>query len=289
SCPERPHALLTERSGRIVRRIACAMHGLEFGLNGTRSGSRNRADRTGGERTGGADRADRADRAGLIALELQIQDGWLLVRSATGTGDAPPNLTGWPEARPPQGVRPLGVGFDADVAADWKLLVELMLEAAPLDGVAPGAADSIAWSCERGARATDWSSRRYRALAGPGADAAWHERFVLPNQLLESRPDGLSIWQAIPTAAGRSRLRRLDYTYCASEMSARAMQYLAARMCSRGRRSAIAVAESVQQAVARLAYPAAAAHPAPVGIRWFRARLTARVPALALDRPPADS
>jgi len=273
SCPDWPHALVTARSGRFAQGIECPMHGLAFGLDGAQTNARSRA--------------DRGDRADLSALDLKVLDGWLIVRSAT-SADAPPSLAGWLEARPPQDLRPLGVGLDTDVAADWKLLVELMLETAPLEGAPAGTAEMLAWSCARAGHGAGWSSRRYRSLAGPAAKATWRVRFMLPNQLLESRPDGLSIWQAIPNDAGRSRLWRLDYTYCASATGARAMQYLAARVCPRGRRSVIAVAESVQQAVVRFGYRATSAHPAPEGVRWFRAQLLARMPALALNRPPAD-
>ena len=108
-----------------------------------------------------------------------------------------------------------------------------------------------------------------------------------PNQLLESRPDGFSIWQAIPIECGRSRLRRFDYGAGACGDSARALTYLAGRVCARGRRTTIAVSESVQQAVDRFAYPAASADPAHPAVAWLRAQLSARM--TALGESPASS
>jgi len=37
-------------------------------------------------------------------------------------------------------------------------------------------------------------------------------RFIAPNQLLEVRTDGACILQVVPTVAGRSRLRRFDFS-----------------------------------------------------------------------------
>src|SRR5271170_3701101 len=43
SCPEVPHALVTERSGRFDRTIDCRIHGLRFALDGRRDGGNSSA------------------------------------------------------------------------------------------------------------------------------------------------------------------------------------------------------------------------------------------------------
>src|SRR6202161_168722 len=66
SCPELPHALVQDSSGRIDGTIDCKIHGLKFGLDGGR--------------------ADAATRADLRVLDLQVSGGLLIVRSAKSAG-----------------------------------------------------------------------------------------------------------------------------------------------------------------------------------------------------------
>ena len=274
SCPEWPHTLATERSGRFEGAIECKIHGLKFGLDGRRADAGT-----------GADSSARAD---LSVLDLQVSGGLLLVRPPKGARAAALSPAGWWVGKPPHGLMPLGPAVETAVAADWKVLVEQWLEpAAPVAAPNP-AADVVDWVVRPAEGKPNWSSQRYRRLAGTEAGNPWQMRFVAPNQLLESRPDGLSILQVLPSAPGRCRLRRLDYTLCAAGRSAHAMQYLASRLPPRARRSALALAESVQQGVIDFGYRAAAISPIPPPLAWFRRQLIARIPALALERPPTD-
>ena len=93
----------------------------------------------------------------------------------------------------------------------------------------------------------------------------------------------------VPTAPGRCLVRRLDYSRRAADRGARALQYLAARLRPLTRRGALDVAESVQQGLIDFGYQAAAEGPVPHVIAWFRRQLVARIPALALGRPPTDA
>lgn len=269
SCPQQPHALVSDGGGRFESgTIDCKVHGLKFALDGRR--------------------ADAGSRFDLAILELQATGGLLFVRSAQ-TARASPMVPA--ASLPPtlQGLRPLGPAAQFTVAADWKVLVEQWLEGAALDGTPASSAESIAWTFRPGAGAPTWSSKRYFSLAGPGGSAAWQERFIAPNQLLQSRPDGMSILQVLPTGPGRSLLRRLDFTLCAGGANGRALQYVASRLRPLARRSARAIAESVQTGIVDFGYQAAARVPVPPALAWFRRELQTRVPALALDRPPTDS
>lgn len=97
-------------------------------------------------------------------------------------------------------------------------------------------------------------------------------RFILPNQLIESRPDGISLWQAIPIERGRCRVRRFDYGAQAASDGGRVLPYLAGRIHPRGRRKELAVAESVQQALDRFGHEPQTAPPAHPAVAWLRRR-----------------
>ncbi len=266
SCPVLPHTLVTGGSGRFDGSIACTAHGLEFGLDGRR--------------------ADGGPGIGLSALDLQVIRGLLIVRSRRSAPVSPANPGSAFEPIPP-GLLATGPAAETAVAADWKLLVEQWLDSAALDGAPNAAAESLHWTMPP-AGTRRWSSQRYRTLAGAAAGGSWQMRFIAPNQLLQLRPDGVSILQAMPAAPGRSRVRRLAYTVCGARRGARALQYLAARMSLFERPSALELVESVQRGVIDYGYQAAAMRPISPAVAWFRRQLLARIPVLGLERPPTD-
>ena len=112
SCTEAPHILNAARGGNVSF-IQCAIHGLQFELDGRRRGTRGTAD--------------------LTALELRLTGGLILVRSAERrhmqTGADP-----WSAFTPPPGSRPLGPPAQTAVAADWKLVIEQGLESTMIEG-----------------------------------------------------------------------------------------------------------------------------------------------------------
>jgi hypothetical protein len=120
------------------------------------------------------------------------------------------------------------------------------------------------------------------------ADTSWRRRFIAPNQLIETRPDGASVLQALPSAPGRCLLRRLDYTRLPPEDNARAALYLARRLGPYTRRIAWQAAESIQKGLIEFGYEGTAGPDAPA-VLWFRRFLAARIPALTLDRAPSGS
>ena len=280
SCSELPHILIAAPRGSISV-IDCAVHGLQFELDGRRRGARGTAD--------------------LTAMSLRMIGDLILVRSpASGrpgasvaaayapAGSAPDT---WADFLPPPGMRPVGLCREAMISADWKLIVEQWLEPAATDTIdASGAAiDAIRPAADAGARRSGnprWSARAYESLVGSAAGFNWQRRFLAPNHLMELRPDGLTILQVLPIGPGRTLLRQHHFTLCASDRAARAAQYLASRHNPRARRSGIAVAESIQKGVAfgHAAAPGAATSAAAAA---FRRYLAARVPSLLMGRPPA--
>jgi TetR/AcrR family transcriptional repressor of bet genes len=261
SCPESPHALVTSRRGRFDAAIECKLHGLNFSLDGrARPG------------TGHAD---------LTALEVSSASGLICVKSPSleGSADGDRNPRPWFDTEPPLGLMGLGLPLEIPVAADWKAVVELWLEPPP--HLSPSLAeDSIVWHVPPLNDST-WSGRLYLRLAGCVPPVAWRRQFIAPNQLVEWRPDGLSVIQAVPTAPGRCLVRRLDYTVLPPEDGARAVQYLVRRLAPYARKAMLEVAESVQRGMIDFGYEIAAGGGNSPAVDWFRRRLAARIPALA--------
>jgi len=151
TCRRRPHALVSARRGHLKSAIHCTAHALTYTFDG--------------HLVAGTTPGD------LVPLELRREGRLVLVRAAGAPGSAALDFE--------RGRRAVWDAFvalapgpvtDLEVAADWKVVVELWLEA-------------------------------------PHA----HQQFLAPNQLLESRADGASILQVLPTAAGHSRLRCFEF------------------------------------------------------------------------------
>jgi TetR/AcrR family transcriptional repressor of bet genes len=281
SCPVTPHRLAVRERGVFADRIECRVHGLQFGWDGLSLGN-------------GAV-------GSLAGMDLQTFADLLFVRAS---GTEPPTALdrGWfgssvrtaAESPPVEGI---------DVAADWKVIVEQWLSALP-DGterdlkspwehaqleVGAPATRPWTWSARLTRSPATWSAARYLRVANIGADASasgprWQRVLLPPNQLIECRPDGLSIWQVLPSGAGRSRVRRFDFPFGATPRESRALRRLAARITPVLQTAALAHAESVQQGLVAFGY-----EPSGQGVPLraqaaFRVWLRQRIPALRRER-----
>jgi hypothetical protein len=130
-----------------------------------------------------------------------------------------------------------------------------------------------------------WSAARYGGLVDCLPHGAWRRQFLAPNQLIETRPDGISVLQALPLAAGRCVVRRLDYSVLPPDDVARATLYLARRLGPYARRSTRLEAESLQSGLIEFGYEYPAGQRTPPAVDWFRNFLSTRVPVLR-DRLP---
>ena len=264
SCPEVPHALVMESCGRSAGTFRCRAHGGEFDFEGRRVG---------------------AGRGNLARLGLHTADHLIWVGPP---GARHPLRIPGSEGTVPSG-REAGDAVatvsEIEVAANWKLLIEQWLEAAPADAAVAASADFISWSSRPLEGATSFSGQRYRSLVKDAADEPWLQRFVAPNQLLQWRPDGFSVVQAIPKSPDTCRLRLIGVARVADGPEARAAHYLATRLTHWTRAATRAIAESAQRGVTDFGYRAGPGL-APA-LRWFHRYLKARVPALAHERPPS--
>jgi TetR/AcrR family transcriptional repressor of bet genes len=279
SCPHVPHALTSARRGRLEEGIECAAHGLRFAADGRCIAG------------GGGD---------LAALELRAADGFYWVRSSgparegvAEDGDPQERASARSGERLRMDGRVLLTPLDLEVRANWKLVAEQWLETL---GAGPHGAAMLGATAIDGSIApidadSGWSAARYRRLAGSAAKEPWQVRFVAPNQLIERRPDGLSVLQIIATGPAQCRIRRIHLAQEDNRRDASgigALQYLAGRLIPWCRRGSLAIAESAQQGLSDYGYRTAAG-PASPAVAWFRKLLMARLPALAGERPPNES
>jgi len=259
SCTEAPHSLVAAHDGRADP-IECKIHGLQFDWQGRSLG--------------------RGGTADLTLLEQRAVGELILVRSP---GRPPPLRSAddpsagaadqWAAFRAPAESRMPAAPREIAVRANWKLVVEQWLES----DVSAAARSS----------APGWSARRYLDLLGSVADFHWQRRFIAPNHLIELRPDGFTVLQAVPSGPERCRLRIHEYTVCETDRPARAAQYLASRQSPYTRPSTVALIESTQQGLVTFGYGADGARAAPA-VAAFRRQLTTLMPLLALARPPHE-
>ncbi len=160
----------------------------------------------------------------LESLQLAVVDGLLWVRAGTPM-PAPQAL-----ATAPAEVSSLGTPSRTEivVAADWKVLVEHWLERPASPSPTGAEFEASGQTCSS---------------------------FVAPHQLLVSGPDGLLVLQAVPAAAGRTRLRIHDFPRHAAGATSASRPPLAAE---------VALAEAVQRGIESPGYvPEVLAAPPP--------------------------
>jgi TetR/AcrR family transcriptional regulator, transcriptional repressor of bet genes len=152
NCRHRPHALVAPGSGHFDGAITCPIDGAAHGLDGD----------------------------GLHPLDLAASGGSMFLRFLAGSATTPVI-----EAVP-AGLPVSAETIGQDVAADWKAILEQLLETGFAE--TPGCtltvtADGLTWAAAQITR-----------------------RCSFPNMMIETRPGGLSVWQVRPLAPGRARL-----------------------------------------------------------------------------------
>jgi TetR/AcrR family transcriptional repressor of bet genes len=252
SCTEAPHTLTTTGGGHLDV-IRCAMHGVQFDLDGRRRGARGTA--------------------GLTPLDLRLIGGLILVRSRARHPPQAGSTDPWAGFTPAAGSRPSAAPAETTVAADWKLLIEQWLESAAVEGSVDD---------------QRWSARAYARVLGPGVSLSWPRRLLAPNHWIELRPDGFTILQVLAIGPGRSLLRQHEFTVCEADALAHAARYLAARLRTYPRPAAIAVAESTQEGIVTFGYTASRAAQSAPAVSAFRRHLIGLIPMLGLARAPNE-
>jgi phenylpropionate dioxygenase-like ring-hydroxylating dioxygenase large terminal subunit len=181
-------------------------------------------------------------------------------------------------------------------AADWKLAYEHTLDTAHLDVARPalkprlfapvlfgrGDGDALSATAEvaTGAPGDTWSARQYRRLLLDRESIPVHAEYVYlwPNLRLQLAPDGLSILQILPVAAGQSTFRELRYAPPDSSRTMRLLRYTHQRV----RRQALAADARLLARVQQGLGVQGGDETGPiatgeVGLRWFVERCRERL------------
>ncbi len=281
SCPLAPHRLSAAPHGRFTAGIECRVHGLRFAGDGSAEPA--------------------AAGVSLAGMDMQILRDLLFVRAS---GSVPPVAlrAAWFGEGVAATARMHATPLETEVRADWKVLVAQWLSLAWPETNAsgasipwldaqlrlpePGSAQPFVWHAHLRAQA-GWTSARYAACASAlsqDGEYAWRRSFLPPNQFVELRPDGLSLRQVFPTAAGRSKIRAYELSFCAEPRSARAVRYLAGRLGPWLNLELAAQAESIQQNVVAFGYEPTH-RPTGIGAEVaFREWLRHKIPALRRER-----
>ena len=129
--------------------------------------------------------------------------------------------------------------------------------------------------------AADWKVVVEQWLESPQP----HRHFAAPNQLLEIRREGALILQVTPTAPGRSRIRRFDFTAAGAGQprTGRAARDPRQRQADAWLKGQIELAESTQAGLVGAAGEAVETGPVTPALAQFRARIAA-----LLQAPPAS-
>jgi TetR/AcrR family transcriptional repressor of bet genes len=127
--------------------------------------------------------------------------------------------------------------------------------------------------------AADWKVVVEQWLENPQP----HQQFVAPNQLVETRADCALILQAVPTAAGRSRIRRFDFSAKGrtAARAGRAARDPRQRQADAWLKEQIELAESTQAGLVGAADEAADAGPVAPALAQFRESVAALLHGLA--------
>ena len=207
----------------------------------------------------------------LLPMEVTQLGDLVLVRSA----DRLPGNAGFPDRWQEMVIAPaartLPARADRPIAADWKVVAELLL----------GRGASFLKEDWR----EGWSARCYQRITTHSAAAArWH--FLAPNHAVSLRPDGWTMLQILPLGPGRCSLRQYRHTWCDADAPALAAQYLAERLLGITRMSGLAVAESIQRGIVNLGHRSSQVRSAEVSA--FHRQLLRMLPVMGFDKPAAD-
>jgi nitrite reductase/ring-hydroxylating ferredoxin subunit len=177
-------------------------------------------------------------------------------------------------------------GADGDLAAlEVKEKMGLILVRAPGAAREGGPAltgwDAFAELVPAGVQAidvaADWKLLVEQWLEG----TAPRGRFLAPNQLVEVWRGGAAILRAIPLAAGRSRLQRLDYGVTRKSTARGAATRLDDWLTQQ-----VELAESTQTGLAAAGDDIAETGPVSAALAEFRGSIAVLLPHLGVDAPP---
>jgi TetR/AcrR family transcriptional repressor of bet genes len=245
ACSRRPHAIAPMPAGNLGDMMVCAVDGLCYRLDGAAEGGRH---------------------GGLVELPAARNRELLYVlcdSQAAAREETPPGA-----AQPALGRLVPVAGWTTEAChADWKLVVEHWadvtlatpgnIRTAALGGEAAAErttdADCVIWRMKLEGQGEGWLGRCYagllRRLDADPETLVWARQILLPNLLIETRPEGATIRQVLPSAAGRCSIRTRHYIRAEGGRIERALSWLSRRMAQDWARQDAHIVASTQNAL----------------------------------------
>ncbi len=193
-CLNHPHAVVTAARGQFADQIECAADGWRYKLDGSLTSPAH------------AFASRDAGSLGLAEVEIETVAGLIFGRLA-GAVNSPEKPQSLPAAFGLEDFAEIGQPIDYEIAADWKTMIEQMLEASFIvddDGAGRQLMPEVT-EIDQGA-----GTIRSRAIVDPakslGKSAIWVRYFAFPNLMIELLPRGAAVWSVFPVAPGHCRL-----------------------------------------------------------------------------------
>lgn len=301
-CRHRAAAVATGASGHCDGQLRCPYHGWVYGLDGHLKA------------VPGQQSFPEMDKAqyGLRPLALELFQGFVFVNFAGDGGlSVAERMAPYVDELLPyrlDDLEPFGRPYGADIAVDWKNVMDNFLEGyhVPVghpglyrlfgtrydSDLAPhGVSRAMHWLRDKPSE--NWSERHYQKLL-PELDhlpadrrRAWTYYTLLPNVAIDVYCDQVDVFHVIPTGAGTCRYRGRAYRLPAPSRALRAAQFLNRRINSQVQREDEGLVASVQEGLASRSYVSGILSEKEICLRQFHDLVRAALPVAGLKQAPA--
>lgn len=308
-CRHRAHAVVMGEQGTCKSAIRCPYHGWTYDFDG-------RLKAVPAEKTfPGLEK----DRHGLKGLDLEVFLGFVYVRLAGEGPSVAERMASVSEELLPyrfEDLQPYREPYEEDIPVDWKNVWDNYLEGYHFVTGHPGLTDLTGQAYEvtplpqgvarlshgiKDKPCKTWSARHYQKLLPPqphlsqSLQRRWSYFAMFPGHSFDVYPETMDVFQVLPVAPGRCKLRGRYYTLPATEgadprsreaRSLRAARYLNARMNWQVFGEDNNLIESVQGGLASRSYDVGVLSQKEAVVRHFQDWIRERLPVATLRRVP---
>ena len=300
TCRHRAHALVSTESGSCGHAIRCPYHGWTYDFEG-------KLKAIAAEKSFPA--IDKAE-FGLRPIEVEEFLGFVFVRFKPGGASIADRFAPYRaemEAYRTAEMVSRGIGWQCDIAVDWKNLIDNYLEGYHVPTGHPGLQRMFGSSYTAEAQPSgvsrqvgiirdrlseNWSERMYQRIAPQPEHLpeerrrAWCYYTLLPNMALDFYPEKVTSFEVLPMGPGQCRLRARRWTFPEPDRQYRAAQYLNFRINSAVQREDEALVASVQQGLRSRGYSSGIFSEKEAALRQLHEIVRQAVPIARLAEPP---
>ncbi len=300
-CRHRAAAVATGASGHCDGQLRCPYHGWVYALDGHLKA------------VPGQQSFPEMDKAeyGLRPLAIELFQGFVFVNFASDGGPSvAERMAPYVDELLPYrlgDLEPFGRPYGADIAVDWKNVMDNFLEGyhVPVghpglyrlfgtrydSELAPhGVSRAIHWLRDKSSE--NWSERHYQKLLPEQTHLpedrrhAWAYYTLLPNVAIDVYCDHVDVFHVIPTGAGACRYRGRAYRLPAPSRALSAAQFLNRRINAQVQREDEVLVASVQEGLASRSYVSGILSEKEICLRQFHDLVRAALPVAGLKQAP---